>query len=318
MIIEMGNYKVIVNNGGIMVPKEENYPFSIGKLEDVLKTKTKASPFGRFPGETIRVLNPKKRTTFIEVQFLLERKIVGELHVQILKAINELRFATSKQVTEYLNLRGIAVLQKEIKNCLKLLWRKGFVRKFDFSDGNGRRSSYKVYLNARHGCELLKGKGEEIVPHVAFASCKIDYLKRVLASNQVMLEMERRYGICPKARSTCLSADNRTETLCRIEGIYDEANYSLLLDVMRQWDQNDEEALKEHWNRVYELVKHYDKCVPVSLSHLPLVIVVGENLEHVRFLQKSVQKNCPMLPVIYTWDALAEQTDQSVMLFKSK
>ena len=94
--------------------------------------------------DTHKLNKPKKNTTKVEADFLLEKGHIGEIEKAILFTINRLVFATSLQITYYLKKSGYQIESKTVARKLTRLKEKSFVRQIEFVSENSI-SSYKAY-----------------------------------------------------------------------------------------------------------------------------------------------------------------------------
>ena len=115
----------------------------------------KLSPFASYVGDMHKLNKPKKNTTKIEADFLLEKGHIGDIEKAILMTINHLLFATSLQITYYLKKSGYSIESKTVARKLTRLKEKSFVRQIEFVSENSI-SSYKAYYLGYHGTGLLR------------------------------------------------------------------------------------------------------------------------------------------------------------------
>ena len=111
------NYCFVLSMRGVISMKNENNVELVSPIGETCKRvdlrkamvpicDEKLSPFASYVGDTHKLNKPKKNTTKVEADFLLEKGHIGEIEKAILFTINRLVFATSLQITYYLKKSG--------------------------------------------------------------------------------------------------------------------------------------------------------------------------------------------------------------------
>ena len=154
--------------------------------EELLETKL--SPFASYRGDNHRINRPKRTTSKSEVDFLLEKGHIGEVEKMVLVAINNLVFATSLQITTYLNKKGISIESKSVARKLTRLKEKSFIKQIEFVSENST-SSYKAYYLGYHGIGLLRALDKKTYSQGYVSEIKTAKIKCLLASNQLLTQV---------------------------------------------------------------------------------------------------------------------------------
>jgi hypothetical protein len=269
----------------------------------------KASPFASYNNESHVLVRPDRQTNINEINFLIQQGIIGEFELQIIKALNRLTFATSKQITEYLNHLGLETEQKKVARKLNFLWDKSVVDKVEFQSLKSPhlKSAYKIYALGYHGKALLKLTGVEPKHFKSFLANQAYKIKAALSSNQLLLEMlgqdlikemEGSMYIFIEASNVCI--------FCSGIG-YGDKEY--VIHSVRKID-NWEEDLTGKIKRYEHILGNYADC-NWSFKSVPELILQCESPSHLEEVRSLIKAEGSSLNIKYTYDkATVDMPDQ--------
>jgi len=155
------------------------------------------SPFSVREGE-IKVFDGKEGYASLnQVVFKMDMGYIGKEHIEVLKIINDLTFATSKQIMQLLILKGFLTQvaeekkQDKVSKYLEDLIKSKVLTRYYFKTEGGQ-SSFRVYALDRVATYILKQQNVDVHFDVTENSKPGYALKRKLAANQVVIEYMKR------------------------------------------------------------------------------------------------------------------------------
>ena len=267
--------------------------------EELLETKL--SPFASYRGDNHRINRPKRTTSKSEVDFLLEKGHIGEVEKMILVAINNLVFATSLQITTYLNKKGISIESKSVARKLTRLKEKSFIKQIEFVSENST-SSYKAYYLGYHGIGLLRALDKKTYSQGYVSEIKTAKIKCLLASNQLLTQVmnsDNDFKV-----SKIILNENIRNCIVRPQSILNCNDKTYLIEAVRQTDGWKEEFLNK-LDRYENVIEHYDN-LNVKFSEKPILIVQGESYDHMIEIMNMVKNKSEgvKIDIIYTYDRI--------------
>lgn len=267
--------------------------------EELLETKL--SPFASYRGDNHRINRPKRTTSKSEVDFLLEKGHIGEVEKMILVAINNLVFATSLQITTYLNKKGISIESKSVARKLTRLKEKSFIKQIEFVSENST-SSYKAYYLGYHGIGLLRALDKKTYSQGYVSEIKTAKIKCLLASNQLLTQVmnsDNDFKV-----SKIILNENIRNCIVRPQSILNCNDKTYLIEAVRQTDGWKEEFLNK-LDRYENVIEHYDN-LNVKFSKKPILIVQGESYDHMIEIMNMVKNKSEgvKIDIIYTYDRI--------------
>ena len=267
--------------------------------EELLETKL--SPFASYRGDNHRINRPKRTTSKSEVDFLLEKGHIGEVEKMVLVAINNLVFATSLQITTYLNKKGISIESKSVARKLTRLKEKSFIKQIEFVSENST-SSYKAYYLGYHGIGLLRALDKKTYSQGYVSEIKTAKIKCLLASNQLLTQVmnsDNDFKV-----SKIILNDNIRNFIVRPKSILNCNDKTYLIEAVRQTDGWKEEFLNK-LARYENVIEHYDN-LNVKFSEKPILIVQGESYDHMIEIMNMVKNKSEgvKIDIIYTYDRI--------------
>ena len=267
--------------------------------EELLETKL--SPFASYRGDNHRINRPKRTTSKSEVDFLLEKGHIGEVEKMVLVAINNLVFATSLQITTYLNKKGISIESKSVARKLTRLKEKSFIKQIEFVSENST-SSYKAYYLGYHGIGLLRALDKKTYSQGYVSEIKTAKIKCLLASNQLLTQVMN--GDNDFKVSKIILNENIRNCIVRPQSILNCNDKTYLIEAVRQTDGWKEEFLNK-LARYENVIEHYDN-LNVKFSEKPILIVQGESYDHMIEIMNMVKNKSEgvKIDIIYTYDRI--------------
>ena len=267
--------------------------------EELLETKL--SPFASYRGDNHRINRPKRTTSKSEVDFLLEKGHIGEVEKMVLVAINNLVFATSLQITTYLNKKGISIESKSVARKLTRLKEKSFIKQIEFVSENST-SSYKAYYLGYHGIGLLRALDKTTYSQGYVSEIKTAKIKCLLASNQLLTQVmnsDNDFKV-----SKIILNENIRNCIVRPQSILNCNDKTYLIEAVRQTDGWKEEFLNK-LARYENVIEHYDN-LNVKFSEKPILIVQGESYDHMIEIMNMVKNKSEgvKIDIIYTYDRI--------------
>ena len=267
--------------------------------EELLETKL--SPFASYRGDNHRINRPKRTTSKSEVDFLLEKGHIGEVEKMVLVAINNLVFATSLQITTYLNKKGISIESKSVARKLTRLKEKSFIKQIEFVSENST-SSYKAYYLGYHGIGLLRAVDKKTYSQGYVSEIKTAKIKCLLASNQLLTQVmnsDNDFKV-----SKIILNENIRNCIVRPQSILNCNDKTYLIEAVRQTDGWKEE-FSNKLARYENVIEHYDN-LNVKFSEKPILIVQGESYDHMIEIMNMVKNKSEgvKIDIIYTYDRI--------------
>ena len=267
--------------------------------EELLETKL--SPFASYRGDNHRINRPKRTTSKSEVDFLLEKGHIGEVEKMVLVAINNLVFATSLQITTYLNKKGISIESTSVARKLTRLKEQRCIKQIEFVSENST-SSYKAYYLGYHGIGLLRALDKKTYSQGYVSEIKTAKIKCLLASNQLLTQVmnsDNDFKV-----SKIILNENIRNCIVRPQSILNCNDKTYLIEAVRQTDGWKEE-FSNKLARYENVIEHYDN-LNVKFSEKPILIVQGESYDHMIEIMNMVKNKSEgvKIDIIYTYDRI--------------
>ena len=228
----------------------------------------KLSPFASYVGDMHKLNKPKKNTTKIEADFLLEKGHIGDIEKAILMTINHLLFATSLQITYYLKKSGYSIESKTVARKLTRLKEKSFVRQIEFVSENSI-SSYKAYYLGYHGTGLLRALDIKTYSQGYVSEIKTFKIKSILASNQLLTQVmneELQFDV-----SKVIVNDNIRGCIVRPQSVLKFNDKDFFVEVVRKVP-NWQEKLTQKLVRYETVIENYNN-LNIKLKTKPVLII---------------------------------------------
>lgn len=262
---------------------------------------TKLSPFASYKGDNHKINRPKRSTTKSEVDFLLEKGHIGEVEKMILIAINNLVFATSLQITTYINKKGYTIESKSVARKLTRLKEKSFIKQIEFVSENST-SSYKAYYLGYHGIGLLRALDKKTYSQGYVSEIKTVKIKCLLASNQLLTQvMDKDIDF---SVSKIILNENMRNCIVRPQAILTRNDKSYLIEAIRKVDGWKEEFLNK-LDRYENVIEHYEN-LNIKFNEKPVLVVQGESYDHMLEIMSMIKnkEEGVNIDIIYTYDRI--------------
>ncbi|WP_455539921.1 replication-relaxation family protein [Terrisporobacter sp.] len=262
---------------------------------------TKLSPFASYKGDNHKINRPKRATSKSEVDFLLEKGHIGETEKMILFAINNLVFATSLQITTYMNKNGFNIEAKSVARKLTRLKEKSFIKQIEFVSENSI-SSYKAYYLGYHGIGLLRALDKKTYSQGYVSEIKTSKIKCLLASNQLLTQImgpETDYKI-----SKIILNESIRNCIVRPQSIINCNDKNFLVEVVRKTEGWRAEFLNK-LSRYENIIENYDN-LNIKFNEKPTLIVQGESYDHMVEIMNMIKEREENvnIHIIYTYDRI--------------
>ncbi len=260
----------------------------------------KLSPFASYVGDMHKLNKPKKNTTKVEADFLLEKGHIGYIEKAILFTINRLVFATSLQITFYLKKSGYDIESKTVARKLTRLKEKSFVRQIEFVSENSI-SSYKAYYLGYHGTGLLRALDVKTYSQGYVSEIKTFKIKSILASNQLLTQVmddNLEFKV-----SKVIVNDSIIGCIVRPQSILKFKDQDFLVEVVRK-TENWKEKLSQKLLRYDTVIENYQN-LNMKFNTKPVLIIQGESYEHMFEIMNLYKENTyENIEVIFTFDRI--------------
>lgn len=285
--------------------------------EEILVSK---SPFSAFPAEKMIYDGRISPISIEHIMLKVKRGHVYGADFVILEALSELEFATSRMVTQYLNLKNIDISQSKVSNRLKFMNKTNIISRFKFESDEGKLN-VKAYCLERAGKYLLLSRNYKCYWKMTDNTRPIQVVKKILARNQVLLSYRTkipnvlRYSINPRFK--LLKSNSFFNPSLKVDLKHGEEQEYILFEIFRGYDGFEDEIGKKM--KQYE--EFYEYFTPtVDLPRPPQLIIVGEDDKHLFEIFKILfKKNLKLKDVsyIYTTDlrVLDVELNKSVVQF---
>lgn len=257
-----------------------------GSLFD-LEIKATISPFVvREDDVTEFETSPNKGTNFQIIQQRIRNKQIGETHFNILKAINQFVFSTSKQIRAWLYCNGQLsekMNQDKMNHRLDTMSRLGLVDRIRFKSSEGE-GIFRVYFLNKNGEKLLNAylSTKHTSYHDALLVTPVSEIKRHLATNQILLAYRETFGFLRSFTvRKLLKADE--ETPVRPSAMMSFPNSVLLVETRRRFLGWKEDLLDKMKRYLLLFENHKKGVLPANSAFLMgkrlYLLVVCEDME---------------------------------------
>ncbi len=257
------------------------------------------SPFAIRKGDTHSMLPFAKRCGVNEIEFLLQKSVIGDLEIEILKGINKMIFATSMQITEHLSLRGFDVSQKKVQQRLKLLQEKNVIASSKFMTEDST-ASFKVYSLFTNGSYILKNRDVKL-HQIGFAkTATTEDIKRILATNQLLMKLSLATNIEYMTRQT-LWCEHDKNLIVRPQAVFMVGDESYLVECVRGMSEVTLD-IREKFQRYDSVLRRYEEvCIPFKSK--PTLIVLCESEKDMLEIRDTVKNgSLKKQPVLLCYD----------------
>ncbi|NBI07646.1 hypothetical protein [Senegalia massiliensis] len=276
----------------------------LNKDSDIIVTK---SPFSSCENEKKNLVQVNRHCTLKYVEEMIIRGDISGIDFDILQSLYELEFATSRMITQHINLKGIEIPQTKIQNRIKVLRKHLLISSFYCSNGD-KALNTKYHCIERWGCKLLNSREISTNNWKPFDSARpLSIMKRILARNQVLLTLQSKldnieeFNLNKSYRLPLMSNNLRPHLEIKLKNSTGEIE-TIFFEVSRLSDGGVEKTL-ERIKLYKEFINNF-KPTP-ELIKPPQVVLVGEDDSHLFNLFKNILANKIKLDksqILYTSD----------------
>ncbi len=256
---------------------------------DILVTK---SPFSAYEGERKKFDGRLNSISLDHIMIKVKREDVFGIDFDILEAISDLEFSTSRMITQYLNNKGIKIDQGKVQNRLNFLNRLTIISRYKVVNDESETNT-RIYCLERVGKYLLISRDIPCKWVATDSARPLSTMKRILARNQVLLTYKSRlnniesYTVNPVYKIMATNKDLKPDlkiTFTNQQG----NNETILFEVARSYDGCMEKTI-ETLNTYKEYVDYFSPTP--NMTEPPRLVLVGEDDKHLFEIFKQVLKN---------------------------
>ncbi len=288
------------------------------------EVKATKSPFAMRPNEE-KVFDGKAGYSSVsQAVFMVDMGSVHELHFEMLELISKFEFITSRQIYQLLQLKGIEIKdQNKVNARLENLIKARAVSRYYFKsdEGNG---IYRVYCLEKAGKFLLNSREIRTDWMPTNNTKPVHLIKKRLAGNQVIIaymmkaKYFKNYVVDPvlmaKKQNIRFKVSGGVVTLNKNGRTTD-----LMFEVVRR-DNGWEDKLLTKMSLYSEFFDYFN-LRDSGFEHVPQLVIVAEDLEHLKEIFKIIAKNKIVLKdcnILYTTDLqqIDETLEKSLINFK--
>lgn len=269
--------------------------------------KASVSPFAIREGE-VKTFDGKDG--YVSINQIIHKINVGhivDIHFKILELVNEFEFATSRQLYQLLEYKGVDVKsQDKLNNKLEQLVKSKILTRYYFTSEEGK-CIYRVYCLEKMGKYLLQSRGIETKWQPTDNTKPVALIKKRLAGNQIILAYMRKvksyeeYTVKPAI--TAKKAGKTVKAAAGIKLTKNKKSIELVFEVVRR-----EEDWKKAFVEKMKLYKDfYESFIPFDSGYeaKPQLILVCEDDKHTVEVFKEVvtkQIEIPGMNLLFTTD----------------
>ena len=236
--------------------------------KDIKVTK---SNFVIYKDEFLKYEGKTNKTNFKDLVIILQRRpdLVNALTYEILNVIYTLQYATSRQITEYLNyVKNIEVTQLQISKKLDNLSKFSVICKYSFiSEENEEGTNMKIYSLDHNGSILLRSYGFNCNwQHTDLLDT--DYTKSCLIRNEFIIKLYK---------NNIKATDIKIRKLnMGIGALYNINTASHVLIPVRRYN-NYKEKLLDTFIRINQNIDSDILMLKNPIKYL----IIGEDVQHI-------------------------------------
>lgn len=272
------------------------------QFKDTLTELETASPFVCHDGQFLRFAPPSRYTSDFEARFLVEKGIIGELDMKVFFILNQLEFATSRQIIAMLAFEGIDIKPQKLKHILHRAAEKSFIHRIEFCFPKGTIQGTRAYTLHYHGVQFLRASGVRTRSIKYYQSLNIVDIKRQLAANQLLISMPSRAQNDFRFRSILVNEACKDQ-IVRVNALLQHQSDTYLVEVIRQYEDWQENFVRK-LERYRSVLKNH-RNLNTPFKKMPVLIIMAEDKNHMKQLQRLVSQNSyKKLPILYTYDKL--------------
>lgn len=277
-------------------------------LKDDSEVMVSKSPFSAYQDE-MHVYDGRQSP--ISMEHITLKVKLGNIYgndFTMLRAISDLEFATSRMVTQYLELMGIDIDQNHVHNRLKAMNKLYIISRFKFVNSEGN-TNFRVYCLEKAGKSLLFSRKHESKWQHTDNTRPLEVIKEILARNQLLLAVRSKidnvgeYRINPNFR-LMRSGGYFRPNLEIAFNVGDEKTKRFLFESVRSYDGWKEQLV----NKLKCYKEYYENFQPFGdITEPQQIVIIGEDIEHLLEIYKTIFKSklfFANMEYVYTTDLL--------------
>lgn len=273
------------------------------------------SPFSIYEGEIYCEVFPKKVTSSKKASFLISKNYISNIETEIFMILNALVYATSKQIADYLTIRGFDITKDAVSKRLSSLKENSFIKQMQFKTENGT-SSFKIYTLGKHGRFYLVNKGVYVRKVVFLPAFKV---KKILSATQLALQIAINKNVDFRISDILkvhINKDEKRTISLRPHALISNENECAMVEVVRK-NEDWQSALLEKLER-YRFFIENQECLCTGFNTTPHLILLCEDFEHIKQTHEIIPKDYKKaIKLVFTFDrALVKSIEDSFILCK--
>lgn len=261
------------------------------------------SPFSAFEEHEKDELVFKGSKDFFKSEQIILKVQNGQIKIKdddsidldILIAIDELEFATSRMIAIYLNLKGISIKQKTIQNRLRVLNNSKIISAYELrsidSDGNEKTFCGSIYCLDIGSSLIFRSQGIKSPFRAELALKPKKYVKEILARNQLMLTyIQEIKNILYTKNNPFYSLSTGKQLIPHLQIVfeYQRTKQHMFFEVIRSFTGWKDKLLEQIFNYKTFLEEFQpSKAIP----NIPIVVLVAEDDKHAFNILKVIMEN---------------------------
>lgn len=261
------------------------------------------SPFSAFENNELDELVYKGRTSYMNAEHIALQVQMGYLRVrdddtldlEILIALDELEFATSRMITIYLNLRGVDIHQRKVQNRLVYMNKLKVLSSYEFvsrdKDGVQRRSHASIYFLDAASIFILKSQDVKTSFKLETALKSKKGIKKILARNQLMLKYVQEIKNIKYTKNNPIyklpNSDIYSPNL-QIVFDYKDKNQHMFFEIVRSFEGWEQKIISK-LDKAKLFIESFKPSATIPLP--PTIVLVGEDDKHSFDIMKFILIN---------------------------
>lgn len=289
------------------------------------------SPFSAFESNEESELVFKGRTTYMNTEHIILQVNNGNLKIkdedttdlEILKALDELEFATSRMITIYLNLIGTYISQEKVQKRLYTMNKLRVLSCYEFrskdKNGNEKYSHASVYFLDVASLFLLKSQGITTKYKLETTLKSKTGIKEVLSRNQLMLiYAENIKNINYTKNNPIYTLPNGDKYIPGLQIVldYKDKMHHMIFEIIRSFDGWEQKIVEQLYKYKY-FIETFKPSK--TINEPPRMVLVAEDDHHAFNVMKLILENNLVVqsnPYYYTTDNRLITSDIVNSLFR--
>lgn len=249
------------------------------------------SPFAAYELERAIFDGKDKPTSKEQIMSYVYRNLITPIDYVIIYAVYQLGFATSRMVTQFLELNGIGIEQAKVRNRLQFFNKHKIISRYKFANEE-KEVKFRAYFLEQTGKILLISRNYDCDWKYTDNLKDLSEIKGILARNQVLLKIRRdikNLGSYSVEQGFRLARTGKyLKPHLKIELNVEGKSEFLLFEVVRSF-----EGYKEKFvDRLSQYQEYYEYFQPSEqMLNPPRLIIVGEDDKHCFELYKVMLKS---------------------------